>query len=103
MMREHDLKTWPQFFDVFERGIKTFEIREQEDGRHFAVGDTLRLREWNPQHAEYTGREVRRVVTYITTWEQKRGFVVMAIAPLLPAAGEAPSSNSGSLVSERKA
>ena len=75
--RVHDLKTWPPFFDALVKGTKTFEIRENDRG--FATGDTLILREWDNELQVYTGREVRRVVTYMTSMHQKYGYVVMGL------------------------
>ncbi len=75
---EHDLKCWVGFFqDVLDKR-KGFEIRNND--RNYKVGDTLLLREWSPDEKVYTGRSCRRVVTYITSWEQKPGFVVLSVA-----------------------
>lgn len=88
-MSEHDLKVWPRFFDALLSGEKTFEVRK--DDRGFRAGDTLLLREWRPyadpdepvvSYGEYTGRELRRTVTYLMTGPAfgiERGYVVMAI------------------------
>lgn len=62
-MKTHELKTWPQYYVPLAEGKKTFEIRRND--REFAVGDALVLKEWNPDARSYTGRELRRVVTYI--------------------------------------
>lgn len=64
----HDLKCWPNFFDVINDGTKPFEIRSEVD-RRFAVGDMLLLREWDPASDSYTGRSCGRRVSYIL-----RGF-----------------------------
>jgi hypothetical protein len=65
--RVHDLKVWPEFFDALLDGSKTFEARY--DDRGFEVGDVLRLREWqpasNPGGNVYSGRELRREVSYV--------------------------------------
>lgn len=54
-MAEHELRCWPPWFqDIFDRK-KTAELRD--DDRAFAVGDTLRLKEWEPATQGYTGRE----------------------------------------------
>ncbi len=61
-MAIHDLKSWPEFFAPVLDGKKTFELRKND--RHFKVGDILRLREWEPNTATYSGREIRKRVTY---------------------------------------
>lgn len=76
----HDLKTWPEFFTAITSGIKPFEVRK--DDRGFEVGDTLRLREWQPG-VGYTGAETTRVVTYILVggfFGLEHGAVVMGLA-----------------------
>jgi hypothetical protein len=79
---EHELKTWPEYFAEVRAGRKAFEIRQNDRG--FAVGDTLILREWDPENGGYTGNvEVRRV-TYMVQgrWEIPPGVCVMSLAPL---------------------
>lgn len=82
--RVHELKVWPEFFEPLADGRKPFEIRRND--RDFRSGDKLRLQEFVPVDAledhpdgYYTGREVDRVVTYVTDWEQRENFVVMGI------------------------
>lgn len=81
----HQLKCWPMYFQMVVDLMKRFEIRERRD-RDFQAGDTLVLREWIPEteHYEghYTGRESSHLVTYVTDFEQKPGFVVMSLAAL---------------------
>jgi hypothetical protein len=48
LMQLHTLKTWPDQFTAVADGSKTFEVRY--DDRGFAVGDLLRLAEWDPPH-----------------------------------------------------
>lgn len=76
--REHVVKCWPRFFEAVQSGVKTFEIRSALD-RDFSVGDTLVQQEWNPDTKQYTGRECRHRITYITDWEQSQGRVVMGL------------------------
>lgn len=59
---EHDLKTWPEFFEEVVAGNKTFEVRFKD--RDYRVGDTLRLREWSLATQSYSGRETKQLVTY---------------------------------------
>lgn len=61
--RTHELKCWPMFFDCVANGSKTFEVRR--DDRDFKAGDTLILREFDGKKAGYTGRMVRRLVTFV--------------------------------------
>lgn len=55
----HELKTWPPYFDDVASGVKTVELR-REDDRNFEVGDTLILREWDPsripESVQYDGQ-----------------------------------------------
>ena len=71
-MRVHELKTWPEPFEAIRSGRKLFELRA--DDRGFAVGDVLKLYEWDPSPAGegfaktvkgYTGRGLRAEVTYV--------------------------------------
>ena len=76
----HELKTWPEFFMDLAAGAKTFEVRR--DDRDFQVGDILWLREWDPRSETYSGREVRRRITYRTEKGSplaREGFVVLGI------------------------
>jgi ASC-1-like (ASCH) protein len=80
---EHNLKTRPEFFNELWLGRKTFEVRK--DDRDFQVGDTLVLREWNPQSESYTGRDVVSEVTYILQGGQfgvEEGYCVLALKPI---------------------
>lgn len=43
---KHELKIWPQYYARVADGSKTFEIRENDRG--FQPGDTVLLKEWNP-------------------------------------------------------
>lgn len=53
-MSTHELKCWPQEFDLSAAGLKPFEIRKND--RDYSVGDTVTLRRWNPSTGEYTGQ-----------------------------------------------
>ena len=45
-MTLHTLKIYSEYYDAVRNGIKTFEIRKND--RDYKVGDTLRLREYDP-------------------------------------------------------
>lgn len=74
-MRIHELKITEPYFSDVAFGSKNFEIRKND--RDYKIGDILILKAWNGE--KYTGAEVRREITYITDYEQKPGYVVMAI------------------------
>lgn len=56
-------KIWPFAFQSILEGKKKFELRLND----FVVtdGDILILQEYNPEKKVYTGREIRKKVTYV--------------------------------------
>jgi hypothetical protein len=82
---EHNIKIWPEYFQAVLDGTKTFEVRK--DDRGYQVGDTLVMQEWKKEpfpsfNGDYTGREIRRTVTYILSgmeWGLHPTTVVMGI------------------------
>jgi hypothetical protein len=79
--RAHELKTWPGYFNAVATGIKTFEVRYAGD-RDFKVGDWVLLHCWDPHRHRYMGNHILVVITYITGFEQKPGFVVFGFKVL---------------------
>ncbi len=71
---KHELKSHPQHFRATWRGWKPFEIRIND--RKFEQMDEIVLQEWDPETQEYSGREVSGFINYVTTYEQKDGYVV---------------------------
>ena len=62
-MTTHTLKILPEFFDAVISGRKTFEVRQ---GRDFAEGDTVVLKEWEEEAGgRYTGRELTRCIGFV--------------------------------------
>jgi len=59
----HELKCWPEYFQPLQIGTKEFEVRHND--RDFKIGDSLRIREFNPLTNEYSGRELIKRITYI--------------------------------------
>lgn len=53
--RIHPLKTWPNFFELIESGVKTFELRKND--RNYRAGDILFLQEWDPSGEEAVSGE----------------------------------------------
>lgn len=62
-MKEVSKKILPQYFEAVKRGVKTFEIRKDED--EIQVGDILILKEWEWETGKYTGRELKKEVAYV--------------------------------------
>ena len=56
-------KIWPQYFNEVLSGEKTFELRLAD--WDCTKGDTLILKEWNPDTKEFTGREITKKVGYV--------------------------------------
>lgn len=81
---EHELKTWPEYYQAVAKGEKNFEIRKND--RNFKVGDTLILKEYDPFRQCYTGASIRMEVTYILSAQPfvPEGYVCMGIRYNLP-------------------
>jgi hypothetical protein len=76
----HELKTWPTAFRAILSGKKTYEIRKND--RNFKVGDHLLLKEYFRDIGEYSGQELKVVVTYMTgggEWGLPDDLCVMSI------------------------
>jgi hypothetical protein len=56
-------KAWPEYFEKILSGDKTFELRLADWKCN--IGDTLILKEWDPKTKRYTGRQVKKTVTYV--------------------------------------
>lgn len=79
-MKEHVLKTWPEYYEKVRSKEKTFEVRAND--RNFQEGDVLILREWNPSELKYTGRKLQFKVGYILKGDQfgiKEGYCVLSL------------------------
>ena len=76
----HELKIWPQYFDLVRRGRKPFEVRRNDRG--FKEWDTLILEEFDPNAKVYTGSTLTCIVTCVVSGDDfgiASGFVVMGI------------------------
>ena len=62
---KHELKSWVGLFEPLLRGEKTHDLRVMD--RDFQIGDLCWVREWNPVRREYTGRDLKYEITYITS------------------------------------
>ncbi len=86
MNQTHYLKTWPEFFEASQKGLKNFEVRKND--RQFEVGDILILQEFFRQPGtmgeggNLTGRALARTVTYIfrgPLFGLEDGYIVMGV------------------------
>lgn len=76
--KTHDLKTWPEPFELIITGRKLFEIRRND--RNYEVGDILKLREFYQGQNKYSGRHVTaRVLSVIEGYGLMPGFVGLGI------------------------
>lgn len=81
----HELKTLPPYFQAVVDGRKTFEIRKNDRG--FQAGDTVTLREYDPSYKgyfqteaqQYTGREYKARIGYVSNHEQQTNYVVFSL------------------------
>ena len=73
---KHFLKMKEEYFQAAWAGDKTFEIRNND--RNFKERDEIVLQEIDRADHEYTGREIHGRITYLTDFEQKKGFVVFS-------------------------
>ena len=64
-MANHELKTWPQYWDAIRECRKTFELRYNDRG--FKTGDTLFLRRWSQPDGCYVKpiEPIECIITYV--------------------------------------
>lgn len=80
MKANHVLKSWVGLFEPIYNGSKTHELRVLD--RDYQIGDVLLMQEYEPITREYTGREVKVRVTYITSSKhQECAFSPYALHP----------------------
>lgn len=73
-------KIFPEFYEAISKGIKSFEIRKDEDD--FQKGDIIVLKEWNNGH--YTGRPyIYKRITYVLRdakeYGLKKGYCILSL------------------------
>lgn len=61
----HDVKCWSEPFNAVVSGVKKFEWRLND--RDYRVDDVIVLNEWNPDTDKYSGRYIRKRITYVLT------------------------------------
>ncbi len=57
-------KIWPEYFEKVKSGGKKVEIRLSDFD--IKEGDVLELQEYNPKTKKYTGRSIKKKVTYLS-------------------------------------
>jgi ASC-1-like (ASCH) protein len=62
-----DKKILPEYFQQVADGKKTFELRLNDFD--VSEGDTLILKEWDPNTKDYTGRTIEKTVGYVGKWK----------------------------------
>ena len=65
-------KITTEFFDLVNSGKKKFEIRLGD--WECKEGDILILKEWNEEKKAYTGREIKKKVTYVFNTKDVKFF-----------------------------
>jgi ribosomal protein S17 len=80
-------KAWPELYEAISNGKKKFDLRLNDE--ECKEGDILFLREYDPLKKEYTGRKIKKKITYLMKtkdlkfWKpeetDKYGFVVMSL------------------------
>ncbi len=77
---QHELKVYPRFWRALVAGKKPFDCRR--DDRRFTVGDTVSLKEYNPEVGFTGAGPYIREITYILRQEDlpvglKPGYCVL--------------------------
>lgn len=87
MTDTHELKTWPEWYEPSLTDQKPWEIRKHD--RDYKVGDILHLMEYEPQRSGfpgfYTGRSIKRRITYILEGGKfgvEAGTSILSLGPI---------------------
>ncbi len=86
--KHHVLKCWPAYFNEVRAGRKAFECRLND--RDFREGDSIELREYDPETKRYTGERWEGKIGYVLNhppcgMEKWDGFAVLSLLPARPA------------------
>jgi hypothetical protein len=65
-------KTWSEFFEKVKNEEKTFDLRLADF--HCQKGDILILREWDPKLKQYTGRILKKKVSFVLKTKDLKFF-----------------------------
>jgi hypothetical protein len=87
--RTHELKAYPAFFTPKIEGDMPFDVRYNDRG--YQKGDIIHYREWDPNllhgrdangtalRGDYTGRECRKLITYVMTYGLSPNYVGLGL------------------------
>lgn len=59
----HEIKVWPEYFDVIETGRKNFEVRKND--RDYKEGHVVLLHEYDNKKGEYSGKILAFEIGYV--------------------------------------
>ena len=65
-------KVWPEYFERILSSDKNFEVRLAD--WVCKIGDILILKEWDPKTKKYTGRSVKKRVTFVYKTKDQKFF-----------------------------
>jgi len=86
-MRHHFIKCDAPYFERTQAGQKPFEIRK--DDRDYQAGDRVTMAKIKSREELLIDHlpmlKIELVITYVTTYEQKKGYVVFAHKPFVEA------------------
>lgn len=77
----HELKIWPEYFELLIKGIKNFEIRLND--RQYSIGDILILKEYDKKKDVYSGRTITKEIINILPNSPflLPGYVLLILSP----------------------
>ena len=76
----HNVKLEGEYFKRVVSGEKNYEIRLND--RDYKQGDIIVLHELCVRAVELTGKRIIKEIGFITGYEQKEGYIVMALLNL---------------------
>ncbi len=62
-MKKIEKKSWPRYFEEIRNGVRMADVRIDDAG--YADGDTLVLREFDPERGQYTGASLTCEITRV--------------------------------------
>lgn len=65
-------KIWPEYYKAVVSGKKTYELRLAD--WKCKPGDSLLLEEWDPKTKKYTGKKIKKEVTYVRKFKIDKLF-----------------------------